>query len=134
MAAWLRVLANPKILARFLSTKAGKRATLKYGKMLLNSQMARSAVNKFMDGSGRSLSGNKEYKQLTKDYEKLQSRTQKLEAQLAATRDDNDKLQALTFSLGRTVVQMQQTLTQMQNLYQQHLHQAQIAMANSHTR
>ena len=134
MAAWLRVLANPKILARFLSTKAGKRATLKYGKMLLNSQMARSAVNKFMDGSGRSLSGNKEYKQLTKDYEKLQSRTQKLEAQLAATRDNNDKLQALTFSLGRTVVQMQQTLTQMQNMYQQHLHQAQIAMANSHTR
>lgn len=134
MAAWLRVLANPKILARFLSTKAGKRATLKYGKMLLNSQMARSAINKFKDGSGRSLSGNKEYKQLTKDYEKLQSRTQKLEAQLAATRDNNDKLQALTFSLGRTVVQMQQTLTQMQNLYQQHLHQAQIAMANSHTR
>ena len=134
MAAWLRVLANPKILARFLSTKAGKRATLKYGKMLLNSQMARSAVNKFMDGSGRSLSGNKEYKQLTKDYEKLQSRTQKLEAQLAATRDNNDKLQVLTFSLGRTVVQMQQTLTQMQKVYQQHLHQAQIAMANSHTR
>ena len=40
MAAWLRVLANPRVLKRFLGTRAGKKATLKYGSMLLKSRMA----------------------------------------------------------------------------------------------
>ena len=77
MAAWLRVLANPKVLKRFLGTKAGKKATLKYGSMLLNSKMAQNAIGKFINRNGDTMKNNKEYKQQLKDYARLQKRVEK---------------------------------------------------------
>ena len=59
MAAWLRILANPKVLKRFLGTKAGKKATLKYGSMLLNSKMAQNAIGKFIKRNGETMKNNK---------------------------------------------------------------------------
>lgn len=130
MAAWLRVLANPKVLVRFLGTKAGKKATLKYGSMLLNSKMARDAIGKFIDRNGDAMKNDKEYKKQLKEYAALQKRVEKLESQLDRARDDNDKMSELTFTLGRSVVEMQRLLTQMQAQHQAHIQQMQIAMAN----
>ncbi len=134
MAAWLRVLANPRVLKRFLGTKAGKKATLKYGSMLLNSRMAQNAIGKFMNRNGDALKNDKAYKQQTKEYATLQRRVAKLETQLDRARDNNDKMSELTFTLGRSVVEMQRLLAQMQAQYQSHMQQMQIAMANARTR
>lgn len=134
MAAWLRVLANPKVLKRFLGTKAGKKAALKYGSMLLNSKMVQNAIGKFINRNGNTLKNNKEYKQQLKEYTVLQKRVEKLEKQLDKSRDNSEKLSELTFTLGRSVVEMQRLLTQMQAQYQSHIQQMQIAMANAHTR
>jgi hypothetical protein len=134
MAAWLRVLANPKVLKRFLGTKAGKKATLKYGSMLLNSKMAQNAIGKFINRNGDTMKNNKEYKQQLKDYARLQKRVEKLETQLDRAHDNNDKMSELTFTLGRNVVEMQRLLAQMQTQYQIQMQQMQIAMANAHTR
>ena len=134
MAAWLRVLANPKVLKRFLGTKAGKKATLKYGSMLLNSKMAQNAIGKFINRNGDTMKNNKEYKQQLKDYVRLQKRVEKLETQLDRAHDNNDKMSELTFTLGRNVVEMQRLLAQMQTQYQIQMQQMQIAMANAHTR
>ncbi len=134
MAAWLRVLANPRVLKRFLGTKAGKKATLKYGSMLLNSKMAQNAIGKFINRNGDTLRDSKEYKQQLKDYARLQKRVEKLESQLDRAHDSNDKLSELTFTLGRNVVEMQRLFAQMQAQYQSHTQQMQIAMANAHTR
>lgn len=134
MAAWLRVLANPRVLKRFLGTRAGKKATLKYGSMLLNSKMAQNAIGKFINRNGETMKNNKEYKQQLKDYARLQKRVEKLETQLDRAHDNNDKMSELTFTLGRNVVEMQQLLAQMQSQYQAHMQQMQIAMANARTR
>ena len=134
MAAWLRVLANPKVLKRFLGTKAGKKATLKYGSMLLNSRMAKNAIGKFMNHNGKNISGNKDYAKLEKEYARIQKRVEKLETQLDRARDNDAKISELTFTLGRNVVEMRQLLAQMQELYQSHVQQMQIAMARAHTR
>lgn len=134
MAAWLRVLANPRVLKRFLGTRAGKKATLKYGSMLLNSRMAQNAIGKFINRNGETMKNNKEYKQQLKDYARLQKRVEKLESQLDRAHDNNDKMSELTFTLGRNVVEMQQLLAQMQSQYQAHMQQRQIAMANARTR
>lgn len=134
MAAWFRILANPKVLKRFLGTKAGKRATLKYGRMLLQSRIVQNAIGKFMARDGQKLEKNKEYKKLTRDYASLQKRVEKLEIQLKHAHDNNDKMAELTFTLGRNVVEMRRLLTQMQSQSQQQLQQMQIAMANSRTR
>ena len=134
MAAWLRVLANPKVLKRFLGTKAGKKATLKYGSMLLNSRMAQNAIGKFMNRNGDALKNDKAYKQQTKEYAALQKRVERLESQLDRAHDNNDKMSELTFTLGRSVVEMQHLLAQMQAQYQSHMQQMQIAMANTKTR
>lgn len=134
MAAWLRILANPKVLKRFLGTKAGKKATLKYGSMLLNSKMAQNAIGKFINRNGETMKNNKEYKQQLKDYARLQKRVEKLETQLDRAHDNNDKMSELTFTLGRNVVEMQQLLAQMQSQYQAQMQQMQIAMANARTR
>lgn len=134
MAAWLRVLANPRVLKRFLGTRAGKKATLKYGSMLLNSKMAQNAIGKFINRNGETMKNNKEYKQQLKDYARLQKRVEKLESQLDRAHDNNDKMSELTFTLGRNVVEMQQLLAQMQSQYQAHMQQMQIAMANARTR
>ena len=134
MAAWLRVLANPKVLKRFLGTRAGKKATLKYGSMLLNSRMVQNAIGKFIGRNGDTMKNNKEYKQQLKDYARLQKRVEKLESQLDRALDNNDKMSELTFALGRNVVEMQRLLAQMQSEYQLHMRQMQIAMANTHAR
>ena len=134
MAAWLRKLAIAKVLKRFLGTKAGKKATLKYGSMLLNSKMAQTAIGKFINRHGDTMKNNKEYKQQLKDYARLQKRVEKLETQLDRARDNSDKMSELTFTLGRNVVEMQQLLAQMQSQYQAQMQQMQIAMANARTR
>ena len=59
---------------------------------------------------------------------------EKLEQQLAAAHDNNEKIQTLTFTLGRNVVEMQQLLVQMQAQYQQTLQQQMAMAANAHTR
>lgn len=134
MAAWLRILANPRILKRFLGTRAGKKAVLKYGSMLLKSKMIRNAIQRFMGGIGKSLTGDKEYKKNEKEYTRLLQRMEKLESQLESVRDNNEKISELTFALGRTVVEMQRLLTQMQSLYQQRVQQAQVSMTAARTR
>ena len=134
MAVWLRVLANPRVLKRFLGTRAGKKAALKYGSMLLNSRMAQNAIGKFINRNGETMKNNKEYKQQLKDYARLQKRVEKLETQLDRAHDNNDKMSELTFTLGRNVVEMQQLLAQMQSQYQAQMQQMQIAMANARTR
>ena len=134
MAAWLRILANPKVLKRFLGTKAGKKATLKYGSMLLNSKMAQNAIGKFINRNGETMKDNKAYKQQLKDYARLQKRVEKLEGQLDNARDNGEKMSELTFTLGRNVVEMQRLLAQMHTQYQQQMQQMQIAMANARTR
>ena len=134
MAAWLRVLANSRVLKRFLGTRAGKKATLKYGSMLLNSRMAQNAIGKFINRNGDAMKNDKEYKQQLRDYARLQKRVKKLESQLDRARDNNDKMSELTFTLGRNVVEMQHLLAQMQTQYQSHMQQMQIAMANARTR
>ena len=134
MAAWLRVLANPKVLKRFLGTKAGKKATLKYGSMLLNSKMAQNAIGKFINRNGNTMKNNKEYKEQLRDYARLQKRVEKLEMQLESVRDNSDKMAELTFTLGRNVVEMQNLLSQMQAQYQQYAQQIQMSVANGRTR
>lgn len=134
MANWIRVLANPKVLKRFLGTKAGKKAALKYGSMLLNSKMAQNAIDKFMNKNGNAMKDDKAFKQQQKDYIALQKRVAKLEAQLDRAHDNNDKMSELTFSLGRNVVEMQRLLAQMQAQYQANIQQMQIAMANGRAR
>lgn len=133
MTAWLRILANPRVLKRFLGTRAGKKATLKYGSMLLKSRMAQNAIDKFINRNGSALKDDKSFKQ-QQEYAALQKRVARLEAQLDRARDNNDKLSELTFTLGRNVVEMQRLLTQMQAQYQAHTQQMQIAMANARTR
>lgn len=133
MAVWLRVLANPRVLKRFLGTRAGKKATLKYGSMLLNSRMAQNAIGKFINRNGNTMKNDKEYKQQLRDYARLQKRVEKLESQLDRAHDNNDKMSELTFTLGRNVVEMQRLLAQMQTQYQSHMQQMQIAMANART-
>ncbi len=133
MAVWLRVLANPRVLKRFMGTRAGKKAALKYGSMLLNSKMARDAVGKFMNRSGGAMTGNRDFAKMEREYARLERRVEKLETQLDAVRNNDEKMSELTFTLGRNVVEMQQLLAQMQALYQQTLQQ-QMVMATSHTR
>lgn len=134
MANWIRLLANPKVLKRFLGTKAGKKAALKYGNMLLNSKMAQNAIDKFMNKNGNAMKDDKAFKRQQKDYIALQKRVAKLEAQLDRAHDNNDKMSELTFSLGRNVVEMQRLLAQMQAQYQANIQQMQIAMANGRAR
>ncbi len=133
MAVWLRVLANPRVLKRFMGTRAGKKAALKYGSMLLNSKMARDAVGKFMNRSGGAMKGNRDFAKMEREYARLERRVEKLETQLDAVRNNDEKISELTFTLGRNVVEMQQLLAQMQALYQQTLQQ-QMAMATTRTR
>lgn len=127
MAAWLRVLANPKILKRFLGTKAGKRAAFKYGSMLVNSKAVQNTIGKFMNNNGDKLKNDREYKKLAREYADLQQKVAKLEAQIDAQRDNNERVQTLTFTMGRTVVEMQRLYAQMQTELQR-LYQTQMTL------
>lgn len=126
MAAWLRVLANPKVVKRFFKTKAGKKVILKYGKMLLESRMIRGMIDRFLRKNNAALRNNKEYRKLEKEYEKLQQRVAELEKKLNATNENKQDLETLTFSLGRAVVEMQQLLKKMQAEYQQEIRKASV--------
>ncbi|MBQ8294038.1 MAG: hypothetical protein IJX89_01460 [Alphaproteobacteria bacterium] len=127
MAVWLRVLANPKVLKRFLGTKAGKRAAFKYGSMLVKSKTIQNAIGKFMNNNGEKLQSDKDYKKLAREYASLQQKIAKLEGQIDAQRNNNEKIQTLTFTMGRTVVEMQRLYAQMQTELQR-LYQNQMTM------
>jgi len=133
MAVWLRVLANPKVLKRFLQTKAGRKAALKYGTMLLNSKMVQDSVNKFMNKNDRALSDDKAYAAQTKQYAALQKQIAALQAQIDKSRDDNAAVQTATFTMGRRVIEMQRLYAQMQAELQR-VQQIQMQMSAQHTR
>ncbi|MBQ4130636.1 MAG: hypothetical protein IJD69_04680 [Alphaproteobacteria bacterium] len=130
----LRAVAKPAVFKRFLGTKAGKKAVLKYGTMLVKSKDVRNAIGNFINRNGDKMKNDKAYKQQLKDYAAMEKRVEKLEQQLAAAHDNNEKIQILTFTLGRNVVEMQQLLVQMQAQYQQTLQQQMAMAANAHTR
>ena len=130
----VRGLLKPRVFMRFLGTKSGKRATLKFGRMLLKSKIAGDLVGRFIGRKGKQLDNNREYKQQVREYEKLQKRIASLESKLDRYQNNSEKIQELTFTLGRSVVEMNQLLAQMQELYRQQTQQMQIAMANTRTR
>lgn len=129
----VRAVAKPAVFKRFLGTRAGKRAILKYGTMLVKSKDVQKSVGNIINRAGNTLKRNADYKKSVREYEKLQNRVDTLEKRLAHIRNNDEKISELTFTLGRNVVEMQQLLAQMQALYQQTLQQ-QMAMATTRTR
>ncbi len=110
-----RALAKPRVFKRFLGTRAGKRAALKYGTMLVKSKDVRNAVNKFIKGNGSILRiKDRKYKRLEQEYALLLSNVEMLEIELSNPDLSQEKLQELTFALGRQVVKLRQNLAQMQ--------------------
>lgn len=130
----MRAVAKPAVFKRFLGTRAGKKAIWKYGTMLVKSKDVRNAIGNFVNRNGDKMKNDKAYKQQLKDYAAMEKRVEKLEQQLATAQDNNEKIQTLTFTLGRTVVEMQQLLTQMQAQYQQAMQQQMAMAANARTR
>ena len=115
-----RALAKPRVFKRFLGTRAGKRATLKYGTMLIKSKDVRNSVGKFIKNNGSFLRSKKEYRQNEQEYAKLVKKIEKLEQQLADAKLIEQKMQELTFTLGRQVVQMRHLLEKMDVQRQQY--------------
>lgn len=134
MAAWLRVLANPKVLKRFLGTKAGKKATMKWGKMILESKMTQNAIDKLMNKNGKTLSNDKKYKEMAKEYAALQAKVAQLESKLNAIQNDNAALETTTFTLGRQVVEMRRLYQEMLLEITARTNANQMAMAAARTR
>lgn len=127
----VRALSKPKVFKRFLGTAAGKKATLKWGKMLVNSKIAQSSIDKLMNRIGNSGKSSTKYKEMTKEYAKLQKKVAELEEQLETVKNDNVALETKTFTLGRQVVQMQQLYHQMVTEFQK---QQQMMMAQVRVR
>lgn len=134
MAAWLRVLANPKVLKRFLGTKAGKKATMKWGKMILESKMTQNAIDKLMNKNGKTLSNDKKYKEMAKEYATLQAKVAQLESKLNAIQNDSAALETTTFTLGRQVVEMRRLYQEMLSEITARTNANQMAMAAARTR
>lgn len=134
MAAWLRVLANPKVLKRFLGTKAGKKATMKWGKMILESKMTQNAIDKLMNKNGKTLLNDKKYKEMAKEYAALQAKVAQLESKLNAIQNDNAALETTTFTLGRQVVEMRRLYQEMLLEITARTNANQMAMAAARTR
>ena len=134
MAAWLRVLANPKVLKRFLGTKAGKKATMKWGKMILESKMTQNAIDKLMNKNGKTLSNDKKYKEMAKEYAALQAKVAQLESKLNAIQNDSAALETTTFTLGRQVVEMRRLYQEMLSEITARTNANQMAMAAARTR
>ena len=126
MPVLLRLLANPKLLARFMRTKAGRKAALKYGTMLVNSKTAQDSVKKFLNKNGRDL----QFAASEKKYNELQAKIDALQTQVDARNATDAQLQTATFTLGRQVVEMQRLYAQLQ----QQLQQMQLAMAAARVR
>lgn len=119
----VRAIAKPKVFMRFLGTKAGKRAMLKSGTMLLKSKSVQNTISKFVSKNDKQMAGNKEYEEYKKKYAQLQKRIAELEKQLDAARDNQSQMETLTFTLGRQVVQMQQLLKDMQQQQNEYVKQ-----------
>ncbi|MDE6481682.1 MAG: hypothetical protein K2L25_02570 [Alphaproteobacteria bacterium] len=126
MPVLLRLLANPKLLARFMRTKAGRKAALKYGTMLVNSKTAQDSVKKFLNKNGR----DRQFAASEKKYNELQAKIDALQTQVDARNATDAQLQTATFTLGRQVVEMQRLYAQLQ----QQLQQMQLAMAAARVR
>lgn len=126
MPVLLRLLANPKLLARFMRTKAGRKAALKYGTMLVNSKTAQDSVKKFLNKNGR----DRQFAASEKKYNELQAKIDALQAQVDTRSATDAQLQTATFTLGRQVVEMQRLYAQLQ----QQLQQMQLAMAAARVR
>lgn len=127
----VRAISKPKVFKRFLGTKAGKKAVLKWGKMLVNSKIAQSSIDKLMNRMGNSGKNSTKYKKMTKEYVALQKKVAALEEQLETVKNDNVALETKTFTLGRQVVQMQQLYKQMLTELQK---QQQMMMVQEHVR
>lgn len=134
MVAWARVLLKPKLLGRFMKTKAGRKATFKFGGMLLKSRATQKAIESFMGKNGSSLEKNKEYKDLEKNYKQIQQRVAELEAEAKSNEEDKENLQALAFTLGRQVVEMQKLYNQMQQELQRIQQQQMVMLGAQKTR
>jgi len=123
MPVVLRLLANPKLFARFMRTKAGRKAALKYGTMLVNSKTVRDSTKKFFNKHGE----NKRFAADRQRFENLQARIDALQAAVDTRNSTDAQLQTATFTLGRQVVEMRQLLAKMQSDMQQ----MQLAMATT---
>lgn len=129
-----RFAKNPKVFKRFLGTKAGKKAMWKYGTMAVKSKTVQNGISKFMSRAGDKMKNNKDYSKMEKEYVQLQKKVAKLESQLESAQVSQEKMQTLTFTLGRQVVEMQQLLAQMQAQYQKTLQAQQMQMSDARTR
>ena len=127
MAAWLRFLANPKLWARFMKSKAGRKSAFKWGSMLIKSRAIQGLIDKFIGKNGKTLDKNKEYRALERKYKQTQKRVKQLEKQVQQNRDNQLALQTDTFTLGRQIIEMQRMYAQMQSELQQ-VQQHQLAM------
>lgn len=126
MQVLLRLLANPRLWARFMRTKAGRKAALKYGTMLVNSKTVQDSVKKLLARTGKS-------KKLAADenkFNELQARVDALQSQIDTRNATDAELQTATFTLGREVVEMRRLYADMQRKVQQ----MQLAMAAQRTR
>ena len=147
MVAWLRVLANPKmlkhvgavvanprIMSHFIKTPAGRRAAFKYRSMLLNSRSVQNGINKFISRNDSKMQSNQNYAEHINQYHELQKRIVALESELEASRASESELQTATFTLGRRVIEMQRLYADMQRQLHE-LQQIQIARTvNGHIR
>lgn len=129
MQVLLRLLANPKLLARFLRTPAGRRAALKYGTMVVKSKTAQDMVSRFMKKNGQALSNDKQYNSQVREFEKMQAKINELQAQVDAARQGRQTLETATFTMGRRVIELQRLYAQMQ-MELQRVRTAQMAMAD----
>lgn len=147
MVAWLRVLANPKVikhagviisnprvLGRFIKTPAGRRAAFKYASMAVNSRAVQNVINKFVSQNNTQMNNSPEYATKLAEYKELQRRVAALESQLAQSRENESELQTATFTLGRRVIEMQRLYADMQRDLQQ-MQMAQMSrVSRTHTR
>ena len=113
-----RAFAKPKVFKRFLGTRAGKRATLKYGTMLVNTKEVQNGFDRLFRRGDNQQPQDKEYSKLIKKYEKLAAEVEQLESEFSHAGDDVDKIQTITFKLGRRVVEMRRLLQEMEKYHQ----------------
>ena len=129
MQVLLRLLANPKLLARFYSTKECRRAAMKYCTMVVKSKTAQDAITKFMHTNNQYLGGKKDYAMQQAKFDKIQRQISQLQAQVDTMRQDRQTLETATFTMGRRVIELQRLYAQMQ-MELQRVRTAQMAMAD----
>lgn len=95
MSVWVRFLANPKLLGRFLKTKAGRKAAFKWGGMLVKSRAAQSLIDKFINRNGKRLNKDKSYRDLEKKYENIQKRIAELEKQFEKSHESQCRIRQI---------------------------------------